>query len=125
MFSSRGGCGLAGGVAGGVTCYYYSSKDGLVKLWDLHTQHCFQTLVSHHREVWSFQLVGGATAEEELPYLIVASGDSELKLYQLTLQGIQEAKVCIICIPPTTIMYMLCIGASCCRGDWFCDSVVQ
>ena len=28
-----------------------SSKDTLVKLWDLDTQHCFQTLVNHRNEV--------------------------------------------------------------------------
>ena len=28
-----------------------SSKDGLLKLWDLDTQHCLQNLVGHRHEV--------------------------------------------------------------------------
>jgi len=31
-----------------------SSKDGLLKVWDLETQHCVQTVVGHRREVWAF-----------------------------------------------------------------------
>ena len=63
-------------------------------MWDLDTQHCFQTLVSHHREVWSFEVVGGAgDGAAELPWLVVASGDPELKVYQLTGEGSKEAKV--------------------------------
>lgn len=66
----------------------------MVKLWDLHTQHCFQTLVSHHREVWSFEVVGGAgEGAAGLPWLVVASGDPELKVYQLTELGAREEKV--------------------------------
>jgi len=33
-----------------------SSKDSLVKLWDLQTQHCVETLVGHRSEVWSIDL---------------------------------------------------------------------
>ena len=29
----------------------FSSKDTLIKLWDLDTQHCFLTLVGHRSEV--------------------------------------------------------------------------
>jgi WD40 repeat protein len=30
-----------------------SSKDALVKIWDIDSQHCVQTLVGHRAEVWS------------------------------------------------------------------------
>lgn len=33
-----------------------SSKDTLVKFWDLRTQHCFKTLFGHKSEVWDFAL---------------------------------------------------------------------
>jgi len=38
---------------------FVSSKDSLVKLWDLDTQHCFQTLVGHRSEVWRRNRRGG------------------------------------------------------------------
>ena len=38
-----------------------SSKDGVVKLWDVETQHCFQTLVGHRSEVWSMEIMKGET----------------------------------------------------------------
>ena len=33
-----------------------SSKDGLVKIWDLETHHCFQTIPLHRSEVWSLEV---------------------------------------------------------------------
>lgn len=75
-----------------------SSKDGLLKLWDLHTQHCFQTLVSHHREVWSFEIVGGVSAGEGVASnhsgarLITSSGDTGFKVFQLSLEGSDESE---------------------------------
>ncbi len=33
-----------------------SSKDTLIKLWDLTTQHCVETLVAHNSEVWAMAL---------------------------------------------------------------------
>ena len=32
------------------------SKDTLVKLWDLTTQHCVETLVAHRSEVWTLDV---------------------------------------------------------------------
>ncbi len=67
-----------------------------MKLWDLDTQHCFHTIVSHHREVWSIELVGGASGgmASSLPRLVTASGDSELRVFKLA-QGEIEDKVYI------------------------------
>lgn len=33
-----------------------SSKDALVKVWDLDTQHCCQTLTGHKGEVWALDV---------------------------------------------------------------------
>lgn len=71
-----------------------SSKDGLVKLWDLDTQHCFQTLVSHDREVWSFAVVGEGREEGvDIGRLVVTSGNTQPKVYQLTREELAESKV--------------------------------
>ena len=32
------------------------SKDGLVKVWDLATQHCSQTVTGYKAEVWSLDI---------------------------------------------------------------------
>ena len=37
-----------------VVVFFFSSKDTLVKFWDLDTQHCFKTLVGHRTEVGIF-----------------------------------------------------------------------
>eukprot|EP00795_Rhopilema_esculentum_P017672 gene17672-9326_t len=58
-------------------CGLYSSKDTLIKLWDLDTQHCFLTLVGHRSEVWSFII----TKEESR--LIAGSSDSELRIWDI------------------------------------------
>lgn len=74
----------------------FSSKDTLVKLWDLDTQHCFQTLVGHRSEVgplvrrqrrgslpqlwlqvWSLGLVAMETR------LVTASSDRELRVFKI------------------------------------------
>lgn len=60
------------------------SKDGLLKVWELSTQHCCQTLSGYKAEVWSMdldpsetRLVTGAT-DHELRVYSVAGGDSTL-----------------------------------------------
>lgn len=98
------------GVAIVIPC---SSKDGLVKLWDLHTQHCFQTLVSHHREVWSFEIVGGAC--DDMVRLVVASGDPELKVYHISHDKTQQPNVCscmcvcVVCV--FVYLYAICMSS--------------
>ncbi|ORX92914.1 Utp12-domain-containing protein [Basidiobolus meristosporus CBS 931.73] len=54
-----------------------SSKDTLVKLWDLATQHCVETLVAHRSEVWSFDLT------EDQKMLITGGGDNELRVWRI------------------------------------------
>ncbi len=54
-----------------------SSKDSLIKFWDLDTFQCFQTLTGHLGEVWDFELV------KEDKYLVSGSSDSELRVFKL------------------------------------------
>jgi WD40 repeat protein len=66
-----------------------SSKDTFVKLWDLSTQHCVQTIVAHRAEVWSLCL----NSEQDL--LLTGSNEGELKAWKIEpgslLQGIEES----------------------------------
>jgi len=54
-----------------------SSKDTLVKLWDVPTTHCVETLVAHRSEVWSMDV----NADETL--LVTGSSDAELQLWRI------------------------------------------
>lgn len=54
-----------------------SSKDTLVKLWDLSTQHCVQTIVAHPSEVWTLDI----NPSQEL--LLTGGGEGELKAWRI------------------------------------------
>ena len=54
-----------------------SSTDTLIKLWDLDTQHCFQTLVGHRSEVW------GAGLLKEESWLVTVSSDKEMRIFEI------------------------------------------
>ena len=53
------------------------SKDTLVKLWDLTTQHCVETLVAHRSEVWSLDV------NDTDQWLVTGSSDAELRLWRI------------------------------------------
>ena len=59
----------------------------MVKLWDLSTQHCYQTLVGHRSEVWGVELMGGASR------LVTASSSRQLRVYSV-MEKEQEGVVC-------------------------------
>ncbi|KAH9966134.1 WD-repeat-containing protein [Russula dissimulans] len=67
-----------------------SSKDTFVKLWDLSTQHCVQTIVAHRAEVWSLCL----NSEQDL--LLTGSNEGELKAWKIEakalMDGIKESE---------------------------------
>ena len=67
-----------------------SSKDTFLKLWDLSTQHCVQTVVAHRAEVWSL----GLNSEEDL--LLTGSNEGELKAWKIEpgalVDGIKESE---------------------------------
>lgn len=55
-----------------------SSKDGLVRVYDVETQHCLQTLVGHRAEVWAMAL------DPTRGLLLTGSIDAEVRLFRLT-----------------------------------------
>ena len=65
-------------MPGGRNVLVSSSRDSLIKFWDLDIQHCFSTLAGHISEVWDFAIVKGGG------YLVSGSGDSELRVWSLT-----------------------------------------
>ena len=52
-----------------------SSKDKLLKVWELSTQHCVQTCVGHRGEVWAFDV----SPDEDR--LITGSSDSQMRVW--------------------------------------------
>jgi len=54
-----------------------SSKDTLIKLWDLSTQHCMETLVAHRNEVWDCDV----NADETM--LVSGGGDADIKIWKI------------------------------------------
>ena len=54
-----------------------SSKDTLVKLWELSTQHCVQTVVAHPSEVWTLDI----NPSQEL--IFTGGGEGELKAWRI------------------------------------------
>ncbi|KAI0650646.1 WD40 repeat-like protein [Trametes meyenii] len=53
-----------------------ASKDTFLKLWDLQTQHCIQTVVAHRSEVWTMDL----NPEHDLVF--TGSGEGEMKIWK-------------------------------------------
>ncbi|KXZ47023.1 hypothetical protein GPECTOR_38g260 [Gonium pectorale] len=78
-----GGTALAAGYSDGtaflpgqsklVSC----SKDGLLKVWDLDTQHCCQTLGGHKAEVWSLDVNPAGTR------LATGATDNEVRVFAI------------------------------------------
>lgn len=52
-----------------------SSKDSFVKVWDLDTQHCSQTVVGFRGEVWSLDIDPSETR------VATASSDAEIRVF--------------------------------------------
>jgi U3 small nucleolar RNA-associated protein 12 len=63
-----------------VTC----SKDTFVKLWDLTTQHCVQTIVAHRSEVWTLDV----DPSEDI--LLTGSGEGEVKAWKINQAGLKS-----------------------------------
>jgi len=55
----------------------YRSKDTFVKFWDLDTQHCFRTLLTHKTEVY------GLLLNPEETRLYTGSADNEMRVYKI------------------------------------------
>ncbi|KDR83852.1 hypothetical protein GALMADRAFT_55599 [Galerina marginata CBS 339.88] len=61
-----------------------SSKDTFMKVWDLSTQHCIQTIVAHRAEIWSL------TINREQDLVFTGSGDGELKAWKIDREALKE-----------------------------------
>ena len=57
--------------------HFCRSKDTFVKFWDLDTQHCFRTLLTHKTEVYGLQVNSDETR------LYTGSADNEIREYGL------------------------------------------
>ncbi|KAF8165445.1 WD-repeat-containing protein [Crassisporium funariophilum] len=60
------------------------SKDTFLKLWDLSTQHCIQTIVAHRSEIWSLDI------SQEQNLVFTGSGEGELKAWRIDREAIAE-----------------------------------
>uniref|UniRef100_A0A0W0FCF7 Small-subunit processome Utp12 domain-containing protein n=1 Tax=Moniliophthora roreri TaxID=221103 RepID=A0A0W0FCF7_MONRR len=54
-----------------------TSKDTFIKLWDLSTQHCIQTVVAHRSDIWSLDV----DIDQDL--IFTGSGDGEVKAWRI------------------------------------------
>lgn len=54
-----------------------TSKDGLIKIWDLKTQQCVETHIAHTGECWSLGVRGD--------FVVTTSADSQVKIWLLDL----------------------------------------
>ncbi|KIK99259.1 hypothetical protein PAXRUDRAFT_822951 [Paxillus rubicundulus Ve08.2h10] len=61
-----------------------TSKDTLMKLWDLSTQHCVQTVVAHRSEVWSMDV----NPQQNL--IFTGSSEGDLKMWTIDYDAIAE-----------------------------------
>lgn len=61
-----------------------SSKDTLVKLWDLRARHCVQTLVTHRSEVWSLAV------SPDRRLLVTGTSDMDLHVWTLSLDKLES-----------------------------------
>ncbi|KAJ8086500.1 beta transducin [Marasmius tenuissimus] len=54
-----------------------TSKDTFIKLWDLSTQHCMQTVVAHRSDIWSLDI------DIDQNLIFTGSGDGEVKAWKI------------------------------------------
>jgi U3 small nucleolar RNA-associated protein 12 len=64
-----------------------SSKDELVKVWDLDTQHCCQTIACHGGEIWALDV------DFSQKRLAVGAADSELRVYAVHAEADEDVLV--------------------------------
>lgn len=63
-----------------------SSKDCHIRVWDLDTQHCSQTLVGFGSEVWALAVDPAQTR------LVSGSADANLQVYTIAKQEIGDSE---------------------------------
>lgn len=82
-----------------------SSKDTFLKLWDLSTQHCVQTIVAHRSDIWSMDINNNRNV------IFTGSGEGELKAWRIDYEalaaGLQETETGEVCLQSTVLMFYL------------------
>jgi U3 small nucleolar RNA-associated protein 12 len=72
-----------------------TSKDTFMKIWDLSTQHCIQTVVAHRADVWSLDV----DVDQDL--IFTGSGDGEVKAWKMDREvlsgGLKETETGEVC----------------------------
>ena len=63
-----------------VTC----SKDTFLKVWDLSTAHCVQTIIAHHSEIWSLDL------NPDGNIIFTGSGEGEVKAWKVDVGALES-----------------------------------
>ena len=61
-----------------------ASKDSLLKVWDLSTQHCVQTTIAHRAEVWSLDI------NPEKTLIFTGSSEGEMKVWRIDSEALSE-----------------------------------
>lgn len=62
-----------------------TSKDGIIKIWDLKVQQCIETHIAHTGECWSMAVHND--------FVVTASADTQLKIWQLNLENENGSKL--------------------------------
>lgn len=55
-----------------------------MKLWDLSTQHCIQTIVAHRSEIWTLDV------DHEEGLVFTGSGEGEMKAWRIDYKALNE-----------------------------------
>ena len=66
---------------------FSSSKDTLIKCWDLETQHCVNTFVGHRSPVWSIDM------NKSGDRLVTVSSDNLIRAFSLVSKELQESEI--------------------------------
>ncbi|KAF7983876.1 hypothetical protein HWV62_18218 [Athelia sp. TMB] len=61
-----------------------AAKDTLLKLWDLTTQHCVQTVVAHRSEIWTMDI------DSDQHLLFTGSSEGEMKAWRIDHEALSE-----------------------------------
>ncbi len=79
-----------------------------MKLWDLSTQHCVQTVVAHRSEIWTLDV----NPEQKLVF--TGSGEGEMKAWRLDHEamasGLQESETGEVSISPIGMVSFILIS---------------
>ncbi len=67
-----------------------TSKDALVKIWDLDTRHCVQTIVGHRSEIWSMAVINDRNEPSKVR-LYTGAADELIRGYRISVNTSGDA----------------------------------